>query len=706
MVMVLPEGTILEGRYVVGGMLAEGGMGAIYRGYDTKLDIEVALKENFFQTPESIQQFEQEARILARLHHPNLPRVIDHFTFDGKQYLVMDYVDGLDLWELFKTRKDPLEEADALDYIIQVCDAVAYLHRQTPPIIHRDIKPQNIKVTSDGRAVLVDFGIAKMVGSGDRTRTGAMAITPGFSPPEQYGGMGTGPVSDIYSLGATLYAILTGQYPPDSISLMAGGATFQPPNTINAKLSQQVSRAVERAMQVKREDRPQAIAAWQQELKAIREGLDTRLPEEGSTIILPPLATQLSPPDPVTIPVPPLNPHPPANNPPWLWIGIAVAALVVATGLFTYLLARSGNPEPTVDTQAILLALIATATAQAQAGTIEPEVNFEATLVALAATATAQTLVQPASEPSPPAPTETPEPTASPIPPTETPTQEPAPTATATAAGLLPTAAAPSSTPAPGRLAFVSNRTGSTEIYVMRLDGSQQIGLTNNPTMLDEFPTWSPDGQRLAFGSSNAAERRTAANTTLLSVDVQGGDTATLTTQADQPAWSPDGQSIVIAGVDNHLFVIDVETGESTQLTQGRGFRPAWSPDGQQVVFDDNSDLYIINRDGSGLSRLTGSVADETQPAWSPDGQLIAFVSTGDGNNEIYLIKPDGTSGLRLTNNPANDQGPAWSPDGAQIAFASDRDGQWEIYVMGADGRNPTNLTQHPGNDIQPAWSP
>ena len=182
--MALPEGTILEERYYIGGLIAEGGMGGIYRGYDTKLDIQVALKENYFQTPESIQQFEQEARILARLHHPNLPRVIDHFSFDGRQYLVMDYIEGLDLWELFKANKEPLEEKEALAYIIQICDAISYLHRQTPPIIHRDIKPQNIKVTPDGRAVLVDFGIAKMVDTSERTRTGAMAITPGFSPPD------------------------------------------------------------------------------------------------------------------------------------------------------------------------------------------------------------------------------------------------------------------------------------------------------------------------------------------------------------------------------------------------------------------------------------------------------------------------------------------------------------------------------------------
>ena len=103
--MTLPDGTILEDRYRVDQLLGEGGMGAIYQGYDIKLDIPVAVKENFLHSPEAIEQFQQEARILARLHHPNLPRVIDHFSFDGQQYLVMDYVEGQDLWELFQEQK-------------------------------------------------------------------------------------------------------------------------------------------------------------------------------------------------------------------------------------------------------------------------------------------------------------------------------------------------------------------------------------------------------------------------------------------------------------------------------------------------------------------------------------------------------------------------------------------------------------------------
>lgn len=269
--MTLAKDTILENRYRIDCLLGQGGMGAIYQGYDLKLDIPLAIKENFFQTPQSVRQFQQEARILARLHHPNLPRVIDHFSFENRQYLVMDFIEGQDLWEIVKKQKQPLEEKLALDYLIQVCQAVNYLHQQIPPIIHRDIKPQNIKITPEGRAILVDFGIAKMAEGDGRTNTGAQGVTPGFSPPEQYSGTGTTPVSDIYALGATLYAILTGKKPPDSISLLTGGAKFESPNTINPKLSRQASQAIEKAMQTQQTARPPSVTAWQQELIAVLE---------------------------------------------------------------------------------------------------------------------------------------------------------------------------------------------------------------------------------------------------------------------------------------------------------------------------------------------------------------------------------------------------------------------------------------------------
>ncbi len=284
--MALSVDTILENRYRIDRLLSHGGMGAIYQGFDTNLNMPVAIKENFFQTPQSIIQFKQEALILARLHHPSLPRVIHHFSFEGQQYLVMDYIEGEDLWSLVKEQGHPLEEAQAIDYTIQVADAAYYLHTRNPPIIHRDIKPQNIKITPDNRAVLVDFGIAKIVDDKDgRTRTGAQAVTPGFSPPEQYSGAGTTAVSDVYSLGATLYAILTGKKPPDSISVIVGQAKFKAPHLLNTALTTDISEAILSAMQSQVEDRPASMAAWKKELQTILTSLSSANSGDPDTLI-------------------------------------------------------------------------------------------------------------------------------------------------------------------------------------------------------------------------------------------------------------------------------------------------------------------------------------------------------------------------------------------------------------------------------------
>ncbi|MEM7347711.1 MAG: protein kinase, partial [Chloroflexota bacterium] len=283
--MPLLQGTILENRYRIEKLLSRGGMGAVYLATDTKLQIQVAIKENFFQTEHSIRQFEQEALILARVHHPNLPRVIDHFTVKSHQYLVMDFIDGKDLWDLVQLQGYPLEEKQALTYIIQICQAVSYLHHQKPAVLHRDIKPQNIKISSDNRAMLVDFGIAKVVGKNkEKTRAGAQAVTPGFSPPEQYQVGGTTPASDVYALGATLYAILTGKKPPNSISLLANKKSFIPPVQLNDKLSKDVSEAITWAMSPSKEERPQAVAVWQEQLEKIlaSENLDDETLKPGA----------------------------------------------------------------------------------------------------------------------------------------------------------------------------------------------------------------------------------------------------------------------------------------------------------------------------------------------------------------------------------------------------------------------------------------
>jgi serine/threonine protein kinase len=257
--MPLSIGQVLNSRYRIDALLGQGGMGAVYRAVDLNLNLPVAVKENLDASPEAQKQFGREAGILARLSHPNLPRVTDYFFISGQgQYLVMDYVEGEDLRAMLG-RLGVLPEWQLLNWVSQVCDALAYLHSQPAPIIHRDIKPGNIKIRSDGRAILVDFGIAKIYDPYLSTTIGAKAVTPGYSPPEQYGGDTTDARSDIYALGATVYHLLTGQVLPESVQRAVGVATVAPPRQLNRQISPVTEQAILKAIEVATDRRFQNV---------------------------------------------------------------------------------------------------------------------------------------------------------------------------------------------------------------------------------------------------------------------------------------------------------------------------------------------------------------------------------------------------------------------------------------------------------------
>jgi formylglycine-generating enzyme required for sulfatase activity len=266
MTMPLTTGQILRERYRIVKLLGQGGFGEVYRAWDTTFEVACAVKENSEASPEAQRQFTREARLLHTLRHPNLPLVKDYFVIEGQgQYLVMDFVEGEDLQEKLDTSGGPLPEEQVVAWILQVCAALEYLHTQIPPVIHRDIKPANIKITPEGRAVLVDFGIAKQSDPGHPTTRGAQAATPGYAPFEQYGQATTDARSDLYSLGATLYHLLTGKIPVESISRMRG-VTLENPRTLNPILSQRVERAILQAMALQPEGRYQTTRELEADL--------------------------------------------------------------------------------------------------------------------------------------------------------------------------------------------------------------------------------------------------------------------------------------------------------------------------------------------------------------------------------------------------------------------------------------------------------
>ena len=251
--MSLLAGQTLENRYRIDALLGQGGMGAVYRATDLRFNAIVAIKENQLVTAESQKQFAREAGLLYRLRHPHLPRVIDHFSIPHQgQYLVMDFGEGEDLKQVL-SRHGPVPQSQALEWMSQVLDALEYLHAGN--IIHRDVKPANVKITPEGTVFLVDFGLAKVYDPQQHTTLGARGVTPGYAPPEQYGEGRTNARSDIYSAAATLYSLLTGQTPPDALAYMIRQTPFPRPREINPRISPHVEAAILRAMQPAPEDR-------------------------------------------------------------------------------------------------------------------------------------------------------------------------------------------------------------------------------------------------------------------------------------------------------------------------------------------------------------------------------------------------------------------------------------------------------------------
>src|SRR5438552_2002250 len=227
--MLAPE-TLLQSRYRIVRQLGEGGMGAVYEAIDERLDATVALKETFFADERLRKQFEREARLLARMHHPALPRVSDHFGEGEGQFLVMQFITGDDLARMLAVKQGPFPPDQVLIWADQLLDALDYLHTQDPQIIHRDIKPQNLKLTARGQIILLDFGLAKGQASEVSRITTSASIcgyTPDYVSAQQIQGLGTDARSDIYALAATLYHLMTDLTPPDALTRAAAIVTGQ-----------------------------------------------------------------------------------------------------------------------------------------------------------------------------------------------------------------------------------------------------------------------------------------------------------------------------------------------------------------------------------------------------------------------------------------------------------------------------------------------
>jgi len=726
--MTLERGALLHKRYRIVEILGQGGMGSVYHAIDENLGVDVAVKENLFTTDEYARQFRLEAVILANLRHPNLPRVTDHFVIgDQGQYLVMDYIEGGDLRQRME-RTGNITEDEAILIGAAICDALTYLHTRKPAILHRDLKPGNVKITPDGHILLVDFGLAKILHGSQATTTGARAMTPGYSPPEQYGTARTDPRTDIYSLGATLYAALSGIIPEDGLARAMDNTQLTPLRKRNGKVSRRFAAAVEKAMGIDPSDRYQNAEDFKHSLL----GSKTK--------------TQKLPGDFVIKPLPPevleeikQSAFENESKPVVDFKSLQSKDSSRADELPVFKPRRKKRKGRRL-VGATLLSLLLVSAA------IVGVMRFRPDLVPTGMVSIWNAIQLPFfSSTKTPAPFPTPTVTLLPVQASTTgavglPTAINTPTLAVTKA-LQPEelTATPDNTPIPvatimgggtGQIAFASARSGVPQIYLSNADGTALAALTSMENGACQ-PSWSPDGSQLVFISpcTRRGEFFETAyrESSLYLINVDGTGLKTLTTVPGSdfdPAWSPDGGHIAFTSVrdgNKQIYVLDVNSLAITRLTSVNAdiesSQPAWSPDGNLIAYTVRRvstyqvwAMTDIGQENAQLAR-SGQALWDYLPVWSPDGKNIFFNQRRPEPTRPWLMRVN-YEDLELDptrlNFPTPIEDVEFSPDGLWLVFEGkdNSTGNWDIYFMTVAGSGRTRLTTDPEMDFDPTWRP
>lgn len=625
------------GRYHLLEPLGEGGMAAVYRAHDTRLEREVAIKvirTDFDRDPAFLKRFEREARALAQLTHPHIVHVLDAGEQDGTPYVVMDYVAGGTLKALTGR---PLPAAEAARLVVPIARALDHAHRQG--IVHRDVKPANILLTPDGRPMLSDFGIAKVLSGPALTQltgTGIGIGTPDYMAPEQWTHEAT-PASDVYALGVVLYELVAGRRPyqadtPVAVLLKHANDPLPSARHIVPGLPPAVEQVLVKALAKKPEDRYGTMGAFADALEqAVQTATAPRRPGLW----------------------------------PWL-LGLGAAAvvaglLVVTTGVVLW---RLTSATPTAVSAAVDTEL------PAEPAATSPQQAATASLEPLPATAV------PASTPVPATPS-------------------PVPTRAVSDGGggliafysnasgsndiyimnadgtnlrQLTADEGDSRLPAWSRdgqrLVYQSSVNGVYQIMMLTLVSGQTTQITQDAC--NHFnPVWSGHG-RLAFYSDCDGNRE------IYTTGADGTGTVQLTFTDDVynwfPFWSPDDTRITFSsnreGAKYQIFVMNADGTNPVPLA--RGCVSAFSPDGTRIVYssycDGTGDILVMNAQGGNVVNLTNGVGENANPSWSRDGTRIVFQSKRDGGTNIYVADPDGENLQALTQGPGLRAAPVWQP--------------------------------------------
>jgi eukaryotic-like serine/threonine-protein kinase len=284
-------GEVISGRYELEKLVGSGGMSNVFRAHDRLLERTVAIKilhEQYTRDEDYVERFRREARAVAQLAHPNIVTVIDRGEQDGRQYIVFEYIDGPNLKDL--STQGPLDPAEAIRLALQVARALSFAHERG--LVHRDVKPQNVLLNDDGQAKVTDFGIARSLDVHGVTQTGTVLGTSDYIAPEQARGQKVDPKTDIYSLGAVLYELLTAEVPykGDNFVAVAMRHVNEPPPSVLDRRPDcplRLDLAIQRAMAKDPDERFASMSDFCAELEGCLAELDGRS-EEGATMIVPP----------------------------------------------------------------------------------------------------------------------------------------------------------------------------------------------------------------------------------------------------------------------------------------------------------------------------------------------------------------------------------------------------------------------------------
>ena len=668
--MTLPTNHLLHERYQITQSLRRGGMSAVYLADDVVLKVKVVVKENLYTTLDHSRQFRREATILASLRHPALPRVIDHFAIENAgEYLVMDYIPGEDLREVMERTGKPLLESEVVNIGASVCDALSYLHKCNPPIVHRDVKPANIKISPDGSIHLVDFGLAKLYQSGELTTTGAQGITAGYSPVEQYA-HGTDSRSDIYALGATLYNALTNTQPLDALERAMGNDQLKPIRSINPAISEGIVRVVEQAMALEVDNRFQTADAFK---KALMTECVSATPSEHTQ------ATNKGVSSPVEKGQAHITQTKGQTDAKRRWLAWAIPGTLILGGLIVagilFLPGLINTPSPTLT--------IAEPGITQVAESMQPAVTESGNL-----------------------------------------TPQPSPTESEVAGipgdDLTATAETPPILEKPQQIAFVSEREGGIpQIWLVSRDGSGLERLTSEPQGACQ-PAWSPDGIKLVYVSpcDGKAERYDGASLIVFNLQNRVSDVISLVRSGDyDPAWSPDGGKIAYTSLQTgkpQIFVYDLASRSSIRLMDRSTIsrQPTWSPDGSQIAYvaphpiTNQPQIWLVSATGESEPRLLEEATWRIMlnPVWDHAGEVLYFdLGVDDG----IVRKVINGGELAMVNALRKPENPDISTDGQWLVCAAlDDSSSYDIYIGLIESEEFRPIAPDPAQDYQPAWRP